>query len=422
MTNSTHQTTIKQTPSENLETLLQNKELTKIPQVGDLVKGKIINLTKNEVHLDIGGLTTGVVRGRELYDESGEYSNLKIGEEVEATVLELENENGEIELSFRYAGHQKAWDHLKELQEEAKIVDAKITEANKGGLIVKVGNVIGFLPVSQLSPEHYPRVQGGDKNKILEKLRKFIGQTLKAKVITVDEAKEKLIISEKAAWEEEQKDVITGLKTGNVIEGIVTAVTDFGAFVKFNGNLEGLVHISEIAWQRIDDPRAFLDPGQKIKAQVIKIDGSKIFLSMKSLIADPWSIVYDKYNVGDIVEGKVLKVNPFGLFVELDVDIHGLAHISELSSKPVVDPFEIAKAGDMVKFRVLTIEPHKHRLGLSIKAIKDYKKPEDKVEGEEKKEDKKEDKKEEVKAEVKVEVKAEVKEEKPVEAKVEDKE
>ena len=407
----------------SFQDLLKDYEIN-VPKPGETISGKIITASSSEVRMDIEGMTVGIIRGKELYRESDEYSSLKPGDVMDATVLELENEMGAMELSFRYAGHKKAWAKLRALLESNEIIPVKIIDANKGGVMIKIDHIVGFLPVSQLTPEHYPRVQGGDKNKILDRLKSYIGTEFEIKVLDINEDDEKLIVSEKAAWEEKQKDVIANYKVGTIVEGTVTAITDFGAFVSFNDNLEGLVHISEIAWQRIDDPRAFLDPGQNIKAQIIKIDGSKIFLSMKSLIADPWSIVYDKYNVGDIVEGKVLKVNPFGLFVELDVDIHGLAHISELSSKPVVDPFEIAKSGDMVKFRVLTIEPNKHRLGLSIKAIKDYKKPEEKVEGEEKKDDKKDVKKEEKPAEAKVEVKEEapVIEEKVVEEKKEDKE
>jgi len=341
-----------------------------IPKPGDLVKGIVITASSSEVRLDIEGFTVGIIRGKEMYRESEDYANLKPGDEVEATVLELENEMGIVELSFRYAGHKKAWNKLRQLQSSGEIIAVKIVDANKGGLMVKVDHVAGFLPVSQLTPEHYPRVQGGDKNRILERLKSYIGQYFEAKVLDALEDDEKLIVSEKMAWEEKQRDVISNYQVGSIVEGVVTAITDFGAFVSFNDNLEGLVHISEIAWQRIDDPKEFLKPGQTIKAQIIKIEGSKIFLSMKSLIDDPWKHVFEKYNVGDIVEGKVLKVNPFGLFVELDVDIHGLAHVSELSEKASVDPFEIARPGDTVKFRVLTIEPDKHRLGLSIKALK----------------------------------------------------
>lgn len=360
----------------SFQDLLKNYEIN-VPKPGDLITGKVVTASSSEVRLDIEGMTVGIVRGKELYREAEDYANLKPGDTVEATVLELENEMGVMELSFRYAGHKKTWAKLQGLLNSGNIIPVKIVDANKGGLMVKIDHITGFLPVSQLTPEHYPRVQGGDKNKILDRLKSYIGTFFEIKVLDVEEEGEKLIVSEKVAWEEKQKDVIANYQVGTIVEGVVTAITDFGAFVSFNDNLEGLVHISEIAWQRIDDPRKFLEPGQEIKAQIINIDGSKIFLSMKSLIDDPWKHVFEKYAEGTIVEGKVLKVNPFGLFVELDADIHGLAHISELSSKPVVDPFEIAKPGDMVKFRVLTIEPNKHRLGLSIKAIKDYKKPEE---------------------------------------------
>lgn len=342
-----------------------------LPKVGDVITGAVLSVSKGEVQIDINGIATGVVRGLELIDESGEYSNLSIGDEVSVTVLELENERGLFELSFRSAGHKKAWDGLRQLMQSGEIVTVKATDANKGGLMVVCGSISGFMPVSQLCPEHYPRIQGGDKNKILDKLKSYTGESFEVKVIDVDEQEEKLIVSEKAAWEVKQKDVISSYGVGDAIEGIVTVITDFGAFVEFGEGLEGLVHISEIAWQRIDDPKEFLRSGQKIKAQIIKIEGSKIFLSIKNLIPDPWKHVKERYSLGQIVKGKVLKVNPFGLFVELDPEIHGLAHVSELSSKPGVEPSTIASSGDEREFRIVSIEPEEHRLGLSIKALKD---------------------------------------------------
>src|SRR3989338_11048808 len=265
-----------ETNASQLKQRLAEGDFIKIPKVGDLIKGKIIDLSRSEIRLDIEGLTTGIVRGREFYDESNEYADLKVGDEVEATVIELENENGEMELSFRFAGHQKAWDNLTDLQQGGEIIKATILDANKGGLMVKVGKMSGFLPVSQLMPEHYPRVPGGDKNKILERLRSYIGQNFEVKVIDVDEAEEKLIVSEKAGWEEKQKDVISSYKVGDIVEGKVTAVTDFGVFVEFGqDNLEGLVHISELAWQRIDNPADVVKVGDKIKAENINVEGSK---------------------------------------------------------------------------------------------------------------------------------------------------
>ncbi|MBI2484076.1 S1 RNA-binding domain-containing protein [Candidatus Uhrbacteria bacterium] len=342
-----------------------------LPKSGDLVEGTILSASKNEVLVDIGGIATGVVRGFELIDESGEYSELSVGDTVAATVLDLENEQGILELSFRAAGHKKAWDHLIELMKSGQIVQARIVDANKGGLMVTCGKVNGFMPVSQLCPEHYPRIQGGDKNKILERLRQYVNEMFDVKVIDVNESENKLIVSEKEAWEEQQRDIISSYKVGDVIEGTVTVITDFGAFVQFGDSLEGLVHISELAWQRIDDPRDVVSPGQKIKAEIIKIERSKIFLSMKKLIRDPWDEVQNRFTVGQAVIGKVLKVNPFGLFVELDPEIHGLAHVSELSTKPNIDPNEIAKAGEDMEFRIISIEPKEHRLGLSIKALRE---------------------------------------------------
>lgn len=358
------------TQTSQFKKILAEGDFINIPKVGDLVKGTIFDVSRSEIRLDIDGLTTGVVRGREFYDESNEYSNLKVGDVAEATVIELENENGEMELSFRFAGHKKAWDNLAELKDKGEIIQAIISDANKGGLMVKIGKMPGFLPVSQLMPEHYPRVPGGDKSKILDRLKSYVGQKFDVKIIDADEAEEKLIVSEKAGWEEKQKDVIAAYKVGDVVDGKVTAVTDFGVFVEFgNDQLEGLVHISELAWQRIDDPSTIVKVGNKIKAAIINVEGSKIFLSIKKLKDDPWKNVSDKYKVGDKVMGKVLKVNPFGLFVELDPDIHGLAHISELSHKPITSPTEVAKEGQEVEFKILSIEPDHHRLGLSLKAL-----------------------------------------------------
>lgn len=357
-----------------MDELLEHGGFTNVPDVGDTITGSVVSASRREVRIDIDGLTVGVVRGRELFAESEKYSGLKPGDRVDATVIDLENENGEMELSFKYAGEAKAWDTMRDLFTSSKTISAKVLDANKGGLLVKAEFLNGFLPVSQLAPEHYPRVSGGAKARILEKLKDYVGQTFRVKVIDVHEDENKLIVSEKAVWEEEQQTVIAQYKIGEQIEGIVTAVADFGAFVKFPlevsddaAYLEGLVHISEIAWQRIDHPKDFVKVGDRTKAEIIGLEGSKIFLSMKKLIPNPWEHVAAQYNVGDKVEGKILKANPFGFFVELNKDIHGLAHISELSDKPVRDLSTIGKAGDVKTFTIVSIEPEKHRLGLSLK-------------------------------------------------------
>ena len=340
-----------------------------MPEVGDLIKGKIISIDKGEVRIDVNGLVVGVVRGPELFSESKEFSDVNVDDEVEATVIELENESGEMELSFRVAGHEIVWKRMEKIRDDASAIEAKVLQANKGGLLMKVDGLHGFLPVSQLSPDNYPRVPGGDKNRILEHLRGFIGKGLRVTVLDANKDTEKLILSEKALWEDEQKAVLDKYKIGDTVEGEIAALTGFGAFVKFGEGLEGLVHISEIVWQRIDHPKDVLKVGDNVKAQIIDLNKSKIYLSLKRLVEDPWKHVKDKYSVGQKLEGEIHKVEAFGLMVKLDDDIHGLAHISDLTGKRLSDPKEFLSAfsvGDKHQFEIISMEPAEHRLGLKL--------------------------------------------------------
>ncbi len=352
--------------------LLKEHFLT-LPKVGDIVSGTVISVGNGIVRLDIQGMTTGIVRGRELFGESSEFSNIKPGDAVEATIIEQENENGEMELSFRSAGHQKVWERMTKIMQDGLTITAKVLQANKGGLMMQVDAISGFMPVSQLSPENYPRVPGGEKNRILEKLRELIGKDMQVKVIDVNQKEEKLIVSQKAVWEDEQKAVLDSYKIGDTIKGEVAALTSFGAFVKFGEGLEGLVHISEIAWQRIDHPKDVLKVGDRVEAQIIDLNKSKIYLSMKRLVDDPWKSVKEKYKVGDVVSGAVHKIEPFGLMVKLDNDIHGLAHISELSDTQMKDVEELKQKftiGKNYNFEIVNIEPTDHRLGLKLEGVK----------------------------------------------------
>jgi len=350
--------------NEDFEKLLE-KDNFQPPKAGDLIKGSVITASKAEVRLDIGGFMTGVVRGPEIYEEDDDYANLEFGDEVEATVIDPENENGEIELSFRVAGQEKAWGGLIDAYEHKTNIIIKIIDANKGGLLVKYKQISGFLPVSQLAPENYPRVSGGDKGKILDKLKSFVGRTFEVKVMNIDEKEDKIIFSEKDAWNEKQKDVISKYKIGTKVEGKITAITDFGVFISFGESLEGLIHISELAWQRIDNPGDLYKVGETINAEVIGLENSKIFLSAKKLLQDPWENIGEKYKMGQIVKGLILKVNPFGLFIKLDADIHGLGHISQLKLTPKQKIGEKFKAGEEMDFEIVSMEPKDHRLGLA---------------------------------------------------------
>ncbi len=357
--------------------VLLEENPVKIPQIGDVLEGVVIDITSNSLLLDLGALGTGIVLGKEIKDGLA-VGKVKKGDKVGATLIDLENEEGYIELSIREASYERAWDDLESKRDAMGAVMTKVLDANKGGLMVEVNGITGFVPVSQLSSEHYPRVEDGDKNKILELLKKLVGKEMLVRILDADRETEKLIVSERAASSEKEKEVISQLQAGDTIEGEISGVVDFGAFVKFlppakmasdreSDKLEGLVHISELAWQLIDDPRTIVKTGDKVKAKIIGIDDTRISLSMKALAKDPWSEIAEKYKVGDTVQGKIDKINPFGAFVYLDKDIHGLAHVSEFQEVyPGKKMDEILRAGETYDWKILSIEPKDHRMGLMI--------------------------------------------------------
>ncbi|HLM83695.1 MAG TPA: S1 RNA-binding domain-containing protein [Candidatus Bathyarchaeia archaeon] len=366
--------------SETAQTMADFLNQTKVsfPKEGDVIEGKVLEIGSNAVYLDLGIFGTGIVLGKEIKDGLGTTDKLKIGDKVSATVTDIEDENGYIELSVREASIEKAWIDLEEKQAEEVIFPVKILDANKGGLIVEVNGITGFLPVSQLSNEHYPRVEEGEKSKILEKLRSYIGTEMSVKIIDTDREGEKLIVSEKAAFSAQEKKAISELQVGDVIEGEVSGVVDFGAFVKFlppsktesvreEDKLEGLVHISELAWQLIDNPRDIIKTGDRVRAKIIGIDNTRVSLSIKALEKDPWAAAEEKYQAGKTYDGQVRKINHFGAFVYLDDDIHGLAHVSELlEANPGKNIEEIIQTGETYKWKILSIEPKEHRMGLAL--------------------------------------------------------
>lgn len=336
------------------------------PEVGDNIVGKVIEVSSSEIYVDLAPFGTGIVLGKEIKDGMGG-GKVKIGDEISAAVMETENEDGFIELSIREASYERAWEDIEEKRIKKEKVATKIINANKGGLLVEINGISGFLPVSQLSSANYPRVEDGDRNKILNLLKKLVGKELEVRILDADREAEKLIVSEKAAQSEKDKKIISNLHLGDVISGEISGVVDFGAFVKFSPagaddsageKLEGLAHISELAWQLIEDPRTIVKVGDKVEAKIIGIDNDKISLSLRALQKDPWSEIEEKYKAGDIVEGTVNKINHFGAFVYLDKDIHGLAHISEMSEAyPGKTLGELIKLGESYSWKILSIEP-----------------------------------------------------------------
>ncbi|HAI74073.1 MAG TPA: 30S ribosomal protein S1 [Candidatus Moranbacteria bacterium] len=366
-----------------MEKLMQENPVN-FPSIGDNIIGTVIEVSSSEIYLDLGHFGAGLVLGKEIKDGMGS-NKLKVGDKVSAAVIDLENEEGFIELSIREASYEKAWEDIERKRDAQEKIKTKVISANKGGLLVEINGIAGFLPVSQLSSKNYPRVEDGDKNKILNLLKKLIGNELEVCILDVDREAEKLIASEKAAQSDKDKEAISSFKIGDIISGEISGVVDFGAFVKFSsGNkekrnnekekIEGLVHISELAWQLIENPRTIVKVGDKVDAKIIGIDNDKISLSIRELQADPWSEATNKYKVGDVVIGKVHKINHFGAFVYLDKDIHGLAHISEmLNMNPGKSVNDLIKVDEDYKWKILSIESQSHRMGLVLADEKEHK-------------------------------------------------
>ncbi len=350
------------------EMLAKAKALPRIPKVGDIVEGKVIEIGRTMVFLDLGPIGTGVVIGKELEDGLGTFKNLKVGDKISATVLDLENEEGYVELSFREASFEKVWDDLFQKMEKGEILTTKILEANKGGLMVEINGIVGFLPVSQLTFEHYPRVEGGDKEKILGILKKYIGQYFKTKIIDLDREEEKLIVSEKQAQINSEEKTIAQLKVGDIVEGKVSGLANFGVFVRFKFKeveLEGLVHISELAWHLVEDPKDIVKVGDKVKVKIIGIDGTRLSLSLKALQDDLWKSTVQKYKEGQKIKGEVVKITPYGAIVKIDEHIHGLVHISKFNQeqKKLENFLEVGKN---YHFKILTIKSEEHKLELDL--------------------------------------------------------
>ncbi|MCC2631653.1 MAG: rpfA [Patescibacteria group bacterium] len=360
-----------------MESLLREQGGKVVPFIpGAVVAGNVISSSATRIWVDIQGVAVGVIPERELSVLSSE---LKPGDEVMASVLVLEDERGNIVLSLRRADRERISNELQERVKDGQPMQVKVSDANKGGLLIELGDFTGFLPVSQLASEHYPRVDGGNLDEIYARLKDLVGQMLTVKVINFDMSQGKLIFSEKAAGDSIQEAKLLHIKEGDVLDGAITGIVDFGIFVKIgneNDALEGLVHISEIAWGRVTDIASLYAIGDKVKVLVVSTADNRVSLSIKRLLADPWQQAASKYKVGDVVKGLVTRVTPFGVFVRLDSDIDGLVHISEISNERITDPGTILHLGENFDFKIISIDPDQHRLGLSYKKVNETAKEE----------------------------------------------
>ena len=345
-----------------MKELIEKNDLLKPLRVGDIVEGKIIGTGRAALFLDLGTFGTGLIYGKEFYEAKEKLKELKIGDKVFAKIIDLENESGYIELSLSGASREMAFEVIRQKKEKGEKILVKILGANKGGLVTEVSDIPAFLPVSQLSPEHYPRVEGADKIKILKELQKFVGQTLEVKILDFSPRDEQIILSERAKIFEIKKEILKNYKVGDIVKGEISGVTDFGAFLKFD-DLEGLIHISELDWRIIEDPTEIVKVGDKVRAKIIEIQNDRVFLSLKALKKDPWQGIEKKYKKGDIVLGKVVKFNPFGVFVQISPEIQGLCHISEFEGGKMSDALKIGKK---YKFQILLVNEKEYKMSLGL--------------------------------------------------------
>lgn len=345
-----------------MDELLANEDSTvKQITIGEVAEGTILSVRKHEVLVDLGPYGIGMVPRREV----GYSKELNVGDAVSASIVDPELENGYVLLSLRKAAKDKGWDELVAKMESGEIIDVSPYDANRGGLLVEYDGVRGFLPVSQLSAEHYPRVGSSDKDEILQRLNSLINQTLKVRILDADRKANKLIFSEKEAVKEGLAARFEKLAIGDTVKGVATGVVDYGVFVNVEG-IEGLVHISEISWERVNNPSDYVKVGQTIEAKIIAIDKDRLSLSMKQLSEDPWMSEVDQFKKGDKVEGTVTRITPFGAFVQISPAVEALVHISELGEGDSADPEKVFVLNERKEFVVLEIEKESRKISLGL--------------------------------------------------------
>lgn len=344
-----------------MDELLAQDEDTKLLTQGDTVDGAVLSIKKHEILIDLGSKGVGLVPRREV-----EFSkDLSVGDEVNASVIDPEMEDGMVLLSLRKAVKDKGWEEATKVMEDEEIVEVEAFDANRGGLLIEYQGVRGFLPVSQLSAEHYPRVSSSDKDEILQRLNALIGKKLKVRIIDVDRKTNKLIFSEKAAVKDGLTELFSKLAVGDTVKGVVTGVVDFGVFVNVEG-IEGLIHISEISWERVLNPSDYVKLGQTVEAKIIDIDKDRLSLSMKQLTEDPWLSEVEKFTKGTDVEGTITRITPFGAFVQISPAVEALVHVSELGGGSDVNPENIFTLNEKKKFRVLEVDKPNRKISLCL--------------------------------------------------------
>lgn len=327
---------------------------------GETITGVVLEVKKHEVLVDLGPNGVGVIPRREV----GFSREVNVGDEVVAGIVESELDDGKVLLSLRKAVKDRGWDDIVAIMKDRETIEVSPYDANRGGLLVEYDGVRGFLPVSQLSAEHYPRVGSSDKDEILQRLNSLIGKKLRVRVLDCDKKANKLIFSEKEAIKDGLNARFEKLVVGDAVTGVVTGVVEFGIFLNVDG-IEGLIHISEISWERVGNPIDIVKVGQEVQAKIISIDKDRLSLSIKQLTEDPWISEVDQFKVGDVVEGTVTRITPFGAFVQISPAVEALVHVSELGGDDN-NPEQIFTLNERKEFTVIEVEKESRKIALSL--------------------------------------------------------
>jgi small subunit ribosomal protein S1 len=336
------------------------------PKDGDLIEGKVSAIGRARVYVELVPFGTGVIYGREFMNARDILRKVSVGDTIAAKVVDPGNEDGYIELSLKEARQALIWSDAEEAVKKQTIMSLPVKEANKGGLIIEWQGIQGFLPASQLGAEHYPRVEDGDKDKILTALGDLIGKSLSVIMITADQKEGKLIFSEKGPQEKGEKEQkVSRYNVGDVLAGTITGAVDFGVFVKLEEGLEGLVHISELDWGLVEDTRSLYKVGEPVKVKVIEVKDDKISLSIKQLKENPWVSASKKYHKDQAVQGVIIKYNKHGALASIEEGVAGLVHISEFATEEALR--KELSLGSSYQFTITLFEPKEQRMTLSFK-------------------------------------------------------
>ncbi|MDH5506117.1 MAG: S1 RNA-binding domain-containing protein [Anaerolineae bacterium] len=357
----------------SMESLLAQSDLSlDLPHQGEIRKGMIASISDTEILVSIGAKSEGVIPSKELEQiPEEERAAFKVGEEISVFVLSPESRQGTLLLSYNRALEEDDWTHAEEIMGTNEPFEGTIEGYNKGGLIIQMGRLRAFVPASQVSMSRRMSYRGDSPE---QRWSKMVGEPMVTRVIEVDRQRRRLILSEKAASQESRESLkerlLEELEEGEVRTGKVTSLAEFGAFVNING-ADGLVHLSEISWERINDPSEVLEVGQEVKVKVISVDRDRkrIGLSLRQLEDDPWKDKVGNYTVGQLINGKITRLTKFGAFARIDDDLEGLIHVSELSDKRVEHPKEVLSEGDEVTLRVIKIDENRRRIGLSLRKV-----------------------------------------------------